>query len=73
MLFYLLHEICFRFDTRYIHTLQVNGRLRNGLPFILYACAAGIAAGLSCFLPETNNRKLLEQIKDADKENNLHM
>ncbi|KAK3096979.1 hypothetical protein FSP39_005334 [Pinctada imbricata] len=44
-----------------------DGKLQSGLPLILYAGTIVVAAVLSCALPETANKKLLEKMKDANK------
>ena len=45
--------------------------MQRAMPLLVYGIVTIIVALLSIFLPETKKRKLLEQVEDAEHEENL--
>jgi flagellar biosynthesis/type III secretory pathway M-ring protein FliF/YscJ len=54
-----------------VGVFQADGKLQKVLPLVIYGIVTIIAALLSISLPETRKRKLLEQVEDAEHENEM--
>jgi OCT family organic cation transporter-like MFS transporter 4/5 len=52
----------------FFFSFQADGKFGKALPLIIFGGSTIIVALLSIKLPETNGRKLLENVKDVDHE-----
>lgn len=62
---------CLVYQLFYSSKLQADGRFGEALPLIIFGGSTIIVAALSTKLPETKGRKLLENVKDAEHEDDV--